>query len=232
MPLPSHARAVLLAAALLVCPALSALSAPPAVAITITAPYAAGDLVDGRKHPQPVLSFGANTAAARNRIALRVRVAASGAITQVAVLRSGGSKFLDEYARTWVKHVWRYPPSAREEAHLENITFPVNDEDLRGEAANLKAARAIHPATPRPPYLFVPRLLGWQGVVRLTLVPDGRGNVKTAVLRESSGHALLDLLSQAYAEAYWKLPDNQTTDGSLRYQLVQAENVRPVPRPD
>lgn len=177
--------------------------------ITIVAPLFSRGLVqriDGSKRPKCPLPAGAAAAGLAGNVTLRLEVITSGQVRSAVVTRSSGHALLDEAARLWVQHVWSYPKAAEVQSLQEVVSFRPDAAQLRAERSRALAASRVIPETPRPPYLYVAMKTGMEGRVGLELSVDGGGKVQRAKVTKSSGHVLLDRVTETWAKSYWEIP--------------------------
>ena len=150
----------------------------------MTAPVFSRGLIprqDGRVHAVPLPS-GAVTLGLRGTVGLRVSVAASGQVENVAPRRSSGPAYLDVFAWEWAHHVWTYPSADRPRTVTEAVRFAPAPGAARREAESIGDLRAVIPDTPRPVYPYVAILTGTQGRVELAL-DCGPGGVPSVAPR-------------------------------------------------
>ncbi len=211
----------------------AALHASPATAITVNAPLPGTKLTspttgatnifhpladarsNGLNHPPPPPGNGA-VKKFRGAVELRVESAPSGDVQKATVFHSCGSPLLDETARSWVQCVWRYPADDQSRTHSEQIHFDITDKDVANAESMFRSQPSI---PPRPTYPGVAIYNGWQGTVRLRLIPDQSGRVKEAKIIATDAALLLSLSAQAWCEAYWKLSGSEAADCSITFQL-------------
>jgi len=107
-------------------------SAPAPVAPTATQPAAIGVRAVLGTHTAPPYPEVARRLAEQGTVTLRIEIAASGTIKNVAVLHSSGSERLDAAAVSWVKTHWKYHAASRGgvavESHVEaQIVFDLRN---------------------------------------------------------------------------------------------------------
>ncbi|MDR0225477.1 MAG: energy transducer TonB [Burkholderiaceae bacterium] len=143
----------------------------------------------------PVYPAEARQAGLQGRVLVRALVDSQGRVMQTELRQSSGHAVLDQAAMDTVRG-WRFTPGTRHGVAESMWAMVPIRFSLDGKVA---------PAVQRTRAPFYPpeaRQLGQQGRVVVRVLVDEQGKVAEAVVKESSGHPLLDQAALAAARGW------------------------------